>query len=361
MCCLLLLTAAPALAQESVPIEVNSEEADGPILDEPPPSGGTAPIAEEEPIDEEPIDESEENDAGDGETEVNPDAPLQEDTNPLNPAGNSIDSLIQTEFNEDIWTTMLGDLPCLDASEVCVRQLQEMAITNSPVLAAIDERVQLVQEKIDTARENNLRTISLGIFEPAIQAFFETKEIPATAAVRDAEGNIITPEVPARRIGFIDRIAMFFGAGGVLQGLNDIFALIGLPLFTNAIGGNAQTQAREIAIADLEIKIAEIENKRGDLAREIREQVIMQLLDFDEFRREFQISQEVARRDTLRLQILAQGYRFAAQGSLNTPQYLNEISRLDQQKAQTYRAWAKMRTQLTRIKILVLGEGEEQL
>jgi len=126
-------------------------------------------------------------------------------------------------------------------------------------------------------------------------------------------------------------------------------------LFTAVLGGNDQFQERQIAISDLEIKVAEIENKRGELASEIREKVLLEVLDFDQYRREFQIAQEIARRDTLRVQILAQGYQFAAEGNLSTPEYLSELSRLDGEKAQVWRSWTHLRTQLTRVKLLILG------
>lgn len=77
-------------------------------------------------------------------------------------------------------------------------------------------------------------------------------------------------------------------------------------------------------------------------------------VSFDQIRREFQISQEIARRETLRLQIVEQNYRFAA-STMTTPQFLDQVSALDEQKAATFRAWAKLRSQLTRIKLLVLG------
>lgn len=284
---------------------------------------------------------------------VEPEA-VQTDPNPLNPAGESLDALIQMQVNEDLWATMMGDLPCLDATEPCIRQLQDLAIANSPALAAIDQRIELVNQKIDEARANNQATINLGILEPAVQYFLRIEEIPAVAEVRDSQGTIITPAQPARREGFIERLLNFFD-GGTLGTINDILSLIGLPLFRNATGGDAAAQQREIAIADLQVKIAEIENKRGELANQTREQVMLQLLDFDTIRREFQIAQEVTRRDALRLEVLTLDYRFAASGTMNTPSYLNEISALDQQKADTFRAWARLRTQLVRVKLLVLG------
>lgn len=283
---------------------------------------------------------------------------IETETNPLNPAGDSLDRLIEMQINEDTWKAMMGELPCLDATEACVRQLQEKAIENSPALSAIDQRVELVNEKIDQARTNNQRTVSLGLFEPAIQYLLQTSTTAAVPEVRNAQGQVTIAAQPAQSRGIVDTLLGFITGTGTLSTVNSLLSLIGIPLFRSATGGDAASQTREIAIADLQIKIAEIENQRGKLANDLREQVTLQVLDFDTIRREFQISQETARRSTLRLQILDLNYRFAV-GGLDTPQYLAEVNALDQQRAQTFRAWARLRTQLTRIKLLVLSEGLE--
>jgi hypothetical protein len=303
---------------------------------------------EEEPEEygEEEIEEPEEEDFGDEGEDVDPES-LSDDANPLNPAGDSLDRLIQVRFNDDLWTAMLGDLPCLDVTEPCVRQLQEQAVSNSSTLQAIDERIALINDKIEEAKANNQRTIRLGLLEPALQAFLQIETIQEQ---RNATGEILQER---QRRGFVDRIAMFFA--NPVRGLNDILALIGVPLFRSASGGDQAAQERGIAIADLQVKVAEIENKRGDVAQALREQVMLHTLEFDQTRREFQISQEVARRAVLRLRILDQSYRFGV-GNLDTPGYLREVSALDQQKAQTFGSWAKLRSQLTRIKLMVLGE-----
>jgi hypothetical protein len=271
---------------------------------------------------------------------------IQEEVNPLNPVGDSLDRLIQLRMNDDLWMAMLGDLPCLEATETCLMQLQELAISHSLALQAIDERVELVNQKIDEARANNQATIRLGVFEPAVTAFFQIQEIPE---VRNAQGQVVQPR---QRRGFLDRIFQFLDEP--LRGINDALALIGVPLFKNAIGGDAATQQREIAIADLQVKVAEIENQRGEIAQNLREQVILQVLNFDQIRRDFQVSQEVAKRDLLRMQVLEMDYRFNT-GTIDTPQYLSQLSRLDQQKADVFRGWAQLRSQLVRVKTLVLG------
>jgi hypothetical protein len=312
----------------------------------------------DEPIDEqtdEQSDESFEEDEGDtdGNT-VDPDS-IQPDPNPLNPVGTSLDRLIELQLNADMWAAMMGDLPCIEADETCIAQLQQLAIANNPALKAVDQRIEVVNERIEAAKQNNQRTVNLGILEPALQAFLSIETVPAVPAVRDVQGQIITPERPQQRRGFLNRIAQFFDSP--LRGLNDIFALVGLPLFRNASGGDAAAQQRSIAIADLQVKMAEIENRRGDLANEIREKVNLEILDFDQTRREFQIAQEVARRETLRMKIREVDYRFAASNT-DTSAFLGELSALDQKKADVFRHWARLRSRLVRVKLLVLGVEE---
>ena len=265
---------------------------------------------------------------------------LSGEKNPLNPVGDSLEKLIQLKVNDDLWKSMLGDLTCLEANDQCIAELQGKAIATSTTLKAIDERIEAITAKIDEARKNNQATVKLGVFEPLVQSFLKVDEIPA------AQGQ------PARKRGFLDKLL------GVLSvsGINDVLSLVGIPLFRNATGGDAAAQSRVIAIGDLQVKLAEIQNKRGDLADTIREKVILSVLDFDVMRRDFQISQEIAKRDTTKMKLIEVGYRF---GEGETTAYLNQLSSLDKQKAETFRAWSKMRSQMARIKLMVLGAGEE--
>ena len=233
---------------------------------------------------------------------------------------------------------MLGDLSCLEANDQCIAELQGKAIANSTTLKAIDQRIEAITAKVDEAKKNNEATVKLGVFEPLVQSFLKVDEV--------------TVQGQTKKRGFLDKLL------GVLSvsGINDVLSLIGIPLFRNATGGDAAAQSRVIAIGDLQVKLAEIQNKRGDLADTIREKVILSVLDFDVMRRDFQISQEIARRDTTKMKLIEVGYRF---GEGETTAYLNQLSSLDKQKAETFRAWSKMRSQMARIKLMVLGAGEE--
>ena len=263
---------------------------------------------------------------------------LSGEKNPLNPVGDSLEKLIQLKVNDDLWKSMLGDLSCLEANDQCIAELQGKAIANSTTLKAIDQRIEAITAKVDEAKKNNEATVKLGVFEPLVQSFLKVDEV--------------TVQGQTKKRGFLDKLL------GVLSvsGINDVLSLIGIPLFRNATGGDAAAQSRVIAIGDLQVKLAEIQNKRGDLADTIREKVILSVLDFDVMRRDFQISQEIARRDTTKMKLIEVGYRF---GEGETTAYLNQLSSLDKQKAETFRAWSKMRSQMARIKLLVLGAGEE--
>ncbi|KGF72255.1 hypothetical protein DO97_10895 [Neosynechococcus sphagnicola sy1] len=269
---------------------------------------------------------------------------MQTDPNPLNPAGDSLDQLIKLRFNDDAWQAMLGELPCLTASEPCIRQLQGLAVQNSTTLKEIDQRLEAINEKIDQARKNNQATVRLGVFEPLVQRYLSLENVTTI----DNQGRTTT-----QQRGFLDRLASLFIQP--LTSINEILSLVGLPLFRNQIGGDPAAQQRSIAIADLQVKVAEIIKGRAEIADKIREQVILTVLDFDQTRREFQISQEVAKRETLRTRLIEVDYRF---GQGDTVSYLGNLSALDRQKAQAFREWARLRSQLARIKILVLGVEE---
>jgi len=262
--------------------------------------------------------------------------------NPLNPAGDSLDRLIQLRINDDLWKTMLGDLPCLETTEVCIKELQGLAIQNSRSLRAIDERVQLVNQKIEEARSNNKKSISLAVFEPAVQSLFKLDDVVAQPG-----------QTTSKKRGFLDKV---LGFATTLAGINELLSYVGVPLFKSLTGGGDAAQSRSIQITDLQVKVAEIERQRGDLADKIKEVVMLQVLDFDVIRKDFQVSQEIARREVVRDRLNEVDYRFTP--AYSTQSYLANKSALDRTKAESYRQWARLRAQLARIKLLVLESND---
>lgn len=248
--------------------------------------------------------------------------------------------IVKTRINNDLWESMKGDLPCLAATRDCISSLQSAATQHNPLLLEIDQRIEEINTKIDEARASNKKSIRLSVLTPALQALLSPQTINEDGKTRQTGGflsNILS--IFTNPVGIIDKL------------LN----AVGVPLLQASFGGNAENQRNAIAISDLQVKAAQLQRGRAELAQKIREQVYLAVFDYDDAAREFQISQEITRRDVAREKLLEIEYRFG-EGDTNT--YLNNLNSLDSKKAQTYRAWAAMRARIEKIKLLVLGVDE---
>lgn len=263
------------------------------------------------------------------------------DTNPLNPAGNSIDALIQKGINADLWQQMKGNLPCVDATTECINQLQQLAAQHNPLLKEVDARIEEIQQKISEANAQNKKSINLSVLRPAAQVFLQPT---------------FDTQVPVgqRQRGPIDKlISLFSSPMGVI---NEVLRAVGIPLFDKLLSnGNDQAQSRSIAIADLQVKLAEIQRSRAELADKVNEKVSTSVFDFDTSRSQFQISQEIAKREASRVYLSQVEYRLGINDSVT---YLGQLSGLDRNKAATWTSWTSMRSQLAKIQLLVLGTPE---
>ncbi|AFY51361.1 hypothetical protein Nos7524_5671 (plasmid) [Nostoc sp. PCC 7524] len=297
-----------------------------------PPPTKTPPSDEnEQPEEKEPQEEVSPEDAPQADQDADSQLPKPEQ-NPFNKP--SIDAIIQKEFNDDMWRLLRGGLPCLETSAVCLQQLQDRAIAQSPLLKEIDARINEANERINEAKARNKKSIQLSILTPALQYLLG----PTPISGQPQKGN-----------GLIDNIASIFrGDTGIINGLLNI---IGIPLFQGTQGGNADAQRNAIAIGDLQIKVAELQRNRAQLADTIRTKVTELLVEFDEARTDYQTSQVVATRAVDQFKVFEIRYR---RGNSDTETYLTRQNTLDNTKAQTYRSWAKMRRSLFKLKLLVL-------
>ncbi|YAF99284.1 MAG: hypothetical protein AB3A66_27980 (plasmid) [Nodularia sp. CChRGM 3473] len=260
--------------------------------------------------------------------------------NPFNKP--SIDAILEREFNDDMWRLLRGGLPCLETSAACLQQLQDRAVAQSPLLREIDNRVAEANEKISEARARNQKSIRLGVLTPALQYLLGPAPQPGQPQQR---GN-----------GLIDNVL------GIIRGdtglINGLLRVIGVPLFEGTQGGNAEAQRNAIAISDIQVKVAELQRGRAKLADEIREKVTLSLVKFDEARTDFQTAQVVASRAIDQFKVFEIRY---IRGNSDTETYLLRQNSLDNTKAQTYRAWAKMRRSLFEIKLLVLSIKDAEI
>ena len=260
------------------------------------------------------------------------------DDNPLVPPGASLDELIQRQINDDLWEEMKGDLPCAEATTGCISQLQAKASQSHPLLNEVDKRVAEIQTRIDEAKSANRSSINLSVFEPGLQVFLKEETI-INQTTRQTE-----------KVGFLERIGRLFTSPVPI--LNEVFSVVGIPLLRSFSGGNDQQRQSAIAIADLQVKLAQMQRDRAQLNDTIREKIYLAIFDLDDAKREFQISREVAKRSSQRMQLIEVEYRLG-QGTTNS--FLSETSSLDKEKATTYRAWTQLRSRLEKVKLLVLG------
>lgn len=255
-----------------------------------------------------------------------------------------IDKLIQQQFNDDMWRIMRGGLPCLETSAFCLQQLQERAVAQSPLLQEIDTKIEEINGRIEEAKQKNQTSIKLSVFEPALQVFLGQK-------------TVTDPETKkSQTIGFVERIGQLFTSPTPI--LNELFNAIGIPLLRSFSGGNDTQRQTAIAISDLQIKVAQMQRDRAEVANAVREKIAVSLVKFDEARTDFQTSQVVSSRVLQQFQIFEVRY---TRGNSDTETYLARQNQLDSIKAQTYSSWAKMRRTLFELKLLVLSVKDAEI
>lgn len=248
-----------------------------------------------------------------------------------------LEDLIEKEISEDVWSALQGELPCAIASTQCIEKLQGRAISSSRLLRDLDQKVQEASDRIDDAKKKNLDSIAVSTFSPFLQTFLYSTLGPVSNGVENPVNN------PFRLI-FGNLFSTFLG-----QGIGSLFN------WQSVTATDAQ-QSRSIQISDLQIKVAELQRNKAEIADRLRERVTIEALKLEQYARNFQIEREIAKRDKQRLEITKVSYKF---GEGDSKQYLYDLSRYDRQKATTWRRWSQLRSQLVLVKILVLGERDD--
>lgn len=246
-----------------------------------------------------------------------------------------------------MWKSLISPLPCLDTTSACIQALQNLAVANSPINKKIDTSITTIEEKIEEAIATNQISIQLAVFEPALQYFLKQEQVTIPAQNNQ----------PARteiRGGLINNVLSLFSEP--MRVVNDLLAVIGIPLLRGTSGGNDAQRAASIAISDLRLKVEELRKSKEEIALKTRDAVLFSVLEFDTRAREFQIQQAVSRREIQRFELFKVGYRF---GQSSTEAYLSQQSALDKQKASVLREWSQMRSQLEKVKLLVLARISE--
>lgn len=82
--------------------------------------------------------------------------------------------------------------------------------------------------------------------------------------------------------GFLDNVLNIFVEP--IVSINEILSLIGIPLLRNTTHTNARAQQTAIAIGDLQVKVSQIEADARKIEQALREEVLIQVLEFDVIR-----------------------------------------------------------------------------
>ncbi len=202
-----------------------------------------------------------------------------------------------------MWTTGVRaeTLPCLDSSSQCIEQLTEAAIANSGELKTLEARVGLLDRRLELAE------FSISYAESKLW----TNYIPDSFAPNPL--NIINP---------FSWIKNIFGGGDI--------------------------QRSRIAIADLELKKANVEAQRAELERrhsevqsQTREQILTLVLDYEAYRRQAALIAAQLNNHRVISKVVEVEYRM---GGSSTNSYLAAIEkqeRLENQLIQTQIAQAE--------------------
>jgi len=94
-----------------------------------------------------------------------------------------LEDLIEKQISEDLWETLKGELPCVQATTDCIAQLQNNAIKTSNLLAEIDSKINEAITRIDEAKRRNLDSIALSTFSPFLQTFLYSSLGPVSNGV----------------------------------------------------------------------------------------------------------------------------------------------------------------------------------
>jgi hypothetical protein len=248
-----------------------------------------------------------------------------------------LEDLVEKQISEDVWDGLKGELPCAIASTDCLNQLQNKALQSSKLLKEIDIKVEEATERMEEAKRRNLDSVAISTFSPFMQTFLYSTLGPVSNGIESPVNN------PFRLI-FGNLASALLG-----QGLGKLFNW-------SAIAATDAQQSRSIQIGDLQIKIVELQRNRAEIADKLREKVVKEALKLEGYARNFQIDKEIAKRERQRLEISKVSYKF---GEGDSEKYLAKLSAYDKQKATTWRSWSRLRSQLTIVKILVLGNQDD--
>ena len=200
-----------------------------------------------------------------------------------------------------------------------------MAIRNSPALQELDIVLAEIDNRIQTAKTNQQKSILSDLFSPLVRALVDTDNLTKSHS----------KNAP---------VTLFNNPWATIA------SAIGVPLFQTLLGGNAAQQSRQIAISDLETRAAQLQRNRRELEEKVKEEVTRGILNLERLT----LLEEQA---TRRLQVQQQQQEIRniqyRKGQGSTVNYLMEKSEIEDLKMRAELARKERELELQRITRLV--------
>lgn len=239
----------------------------------------------------------------------------------------NLDDKLEGRETAEQFDLLKGDLPCLDSKPECIKQLEALAIQNSPDLKALDAQIASSSDAVKLAKVQGQGSFIEGI-QPFISAI-------APILLQNAKPQAI---------------------GELRTSLDSRLLFEALPTI---IAGRATSDANQTrnsqANADLQIKLAQLEKTKSEIAIAIKGKVIDAVILFESLKDESDLQTTIVRREGVRFKLIEIAYRL---GDSSTESQIERINDMERKKIIAAQSRSKLRSQALRIQRLVKGNSD---
>ncbi|MCA6599740.1 MAG: hypothetical protein IM537_05890 [Pseudanabaena sp. M57BS1SP1A06MG] len=241
--------------------------------------------------------------------------------------GSNLDEKLENREESEQGDLLKGDLPCLESKPECLKQLQELAIANSAEIRALDVQIASSADAVKFAKVQGQGSFVEGI-SPYVSAI-------APILLQDSRP-LITGE---NRFTLTSRL-LFEALPKIIEG--------------RATSDANQTRNAQ-ANADLQIKLAQLEKTKTEVAIAIRGKVTDAVIEFERIKDESGLQSTIVRREEVRSKLIEISYRLGESSTIDQIARLNEF---DRKKIIAAQLKTRLRSQALRIQRLVKGASD---
>ncbi len=238
--------------------------------------------------------------------------------------GSGLDEKLENRETSEQFELLKGDLPCLDSTPECIKQLEALAIANSPELRAIDVQIASSSDAVKLAKVQGQGSFAETItpWVSAIAPILLQNSKPL------AFGEIRTP---------LESRLLFEALPTIISG--------------RATSDANQTRNNQ-ANADLQIKLGQLEKTKAEIAIAIKGKVTDAVIAFEQIRDESDLQSTIVRREEVRSKLIEISYRL---GEGTTTEQIARLNEHDRKKIIAAQLKTRLRSQALRIQRLCKG------